>query len=209
MAASMTGPVTLESIAGTAGTSGYFRSPVTLTFTPYEAGYMTSQLSTYYRVDNGPLVRGNSVTLTGDGFHNVAYVSFDPAGRHGVPADQFIAIDRTPPTVTAFASPSTLWPPNHKFDAVTVTGHVADNLSGDGSLVYYAVIDSEGQDQPSGQAAVDSHGNYSFVVDLQASRLGQDKNGRLYTIYVFAFDRAGNLGAGATYVFVPHDQGKH
>ena len=202
-----TAPVTFEGIAGTPGLGGYFRSPVTLTFTPYEAGYQTNQLTTYYRVNGGPLMQGNSVTLSADGYYEVTYVSADPAGRYGAAAGQFIAIDRTPPTVTAFANPSTLWPPNHKFDPVTVTGHVSDNLAGAAPVLWYTVVDAYGQDQPSGFATVDRNGNYSFTVDLQASRLGQDKDGRQYTLDVYAVDRAGNVGLGQTMVLVPHDQG--
>jgi hypothetical protein len=203
----MTAPVTFESIAGIPGANGYFRSPVTLTFTPFEAGYTTNQLTTYYRVNNGPLIQGNSVTLTRDGFYNVAYVSADSAGHFGAASDQFIAIDRTPPTVTEFVNPSTLWPPNHKLVPVVVAGHVADNFSGVNRFVTYQVFDSEGQDQPAGFAPVDANGNYSFVVYLDASRLGQDKNGRVYSIDVAAFDRAGNASMTLAWVIVPHDQG--
>jgi hypothetical protein len=199
--------VTFESIAGIPGANGYFRSPVTLTFTPYEAGYATNQLTTFYRVNNGPLIQGNSVTLSGDGFYNVAYVSADPAGHYGAASDQFIAIDRTPPTVVAFVNPTTLWPPNHKSVPVVVTGHVADNFSGVSRFVTYQVFDSEGQDQPAGFAPVDAFGNFSFGVDLDSSRSGQDKNGRVYSIDVTAFDRAGNASITLAWVIVPHDQG--
>lgn len=203
----ITVPVTFDHIAGVPGADGFFRSPVTLTFTPFESGFTSSQLTTFFRVNNGPLVQGKSVTLAADGFYSVSFVSADPAGRFGSASSQFIAIDRTPPTVVAFASPTSLWPPNNKFDPVTVTGHVHDNLSGPGSVVFYSVVDSEGMDQPSGFAFVDRFGNFSFTVDLQASRLGQDKSGRVYTIDVFGVDRAGNVGLASTMVVVPHDQG--
>jgi hypothetical protein len=56
---------------------------------------------------------------------------------------------------------------------------------------------------------VQPDGNFSFIIDLQASRLGQDKNGRVYMIDVFGEDHAGNFGVGTTDVVVPHDQGNH
>ena len=57
----------------------------------------------------------------------------------------------------------------------------------------YQVFDSEGQDQPAGFALVDANGNFSFVVDLDSSRSGKDKNGRVYAIDVTAYDGAGNV----------------
>ena len=54
---------------------------MTLTFTPFEAGFTTNQLTTFYRINDGPLIQGNSVTLSGNGFYNVAYVSADPTGH--------------------------------------------------------------------------------------------------------------------------------
>jgi hypothetical protein len=116
-------------------------------------------------------------------------------------------LDLTAPVVTANANPTTLWPPNHKFTPVTVTGSVADASGGLPSMVHYQVVDEYGQVQPSGTASVSSQGNYSFVVNLQASRTGQDKDGRLYTIIVTAVDQAGNTGSARTFVVVPHDQG--
>jgi hypothetical protein len=48
-------------------------------------------------------------------------------------------------------------------------------------------------------------GNYSFIVRLQASRLGSDLDGRQYTITVSAQDNAGNLGSVSTVVTVLHN----
>ena len=115
--------------------------------------------------------------------------------------------DSTTPIVTASANPSSLWPPNHKFDPVTVRGHVADDSGSVRSVVRYQVYDEYGQVQPSGAATVHADGDYSFVVRLQASRLGQDKDGRQYTIVVWATDPAGHSGSATTFVVVPHDRG--
>ena len=51
-------------------------------------------------------------------------------------------------------------------------------------------------------------GTYSFTVMLEASRLGQDLNGRQYQIVVSAQDKAGNPATASTIVTVPHDLGK-
>jgi hypothetical protein len=201
------GPVTFETTSGVPGLNGYYRSPVTLTFTASDPGYAPSQLTTYYRINGGPLTRGNSVTLSGDGFYTVAYVSAEPSGYAGAAAGVFIAIDRTPPTIVSYTSPTTLWPPNHKDVPVLVVGRVTDNFSGPLGFVTYQVVDSEHQDQPAGYAFVDANGFFSFFVDLDSSRAGNDKNGRVYAIDVTAYDRAGNASTTLDWVLVPHDQG--
>jgi hypothetical protein len=86
-----------------------------------------------------------------------------------------LRIDSRTPIVTASANPSSLWPPNHKFVPVTVTGYVADVSGGVRRTVRFHVIDQYGQVQPSGIARVRRNGTYAFVVELQSSRLGQDK----------------------------------
>src|SRR5262249_9445157 len=100
-----------------------------------------------------------------------------------------------------------LWPPNHKFVPVTVTGNVTDASGGVPSSVSFNVVDEYGEVQPSGTAPVNAAGNFSFTVSLPASRLGQDKDGRLFTIMVRATDQAGNTGSTSTNVIVPHDMG--
>lgn len=111
-----------------------------------------------------------------------------------------------PPVVTISATPMSLWPPNGKMVPVTVSGTITDT----GCTVTnaaYAVKDEYGEVQPSGPVSLGPRGAYSFAVLLQASRLGTDIGGRLYSITVTASDNAGNAGSHATPVIVPHDQG--
>ncbi len=118
-----------------------------------------------------------------------------------------LAADKTPPTISLSASTSTLWPPNGKFDAVTLTGSIADALSGvDVNKATFNVVDEYGRVQPTGPVAIGPNGAYSFVVDLEASRLGQDLDGRTYQVFVSASDKAGNRASASTVVTVPHDQ---
>jgi len=44
------------------------------------------------------------------------------------------------------------------------------------------------------------------MVRLEASRIGDDKDGRTYKIKILATDLAGNTSLSATEVIVPHDQ---
>jgi len=45
-------------------------------------------------------------------------------------------------------------------------------------------------------------------VNLEASRLGADRDGRRYQVIVTAADKAGNRASASTIVTVPHDSGK-
>jgi hypothetical protein len=118
--------------------------------------------------------------------------------------------DTTPPTVTIVSvTPDTLWPPNGKLVPITVSGTITDEGSAVSEITAaYEVIDEYGSVQPSGDVTIAADGNYSFTIDLQASRNGNDANGRLYTISVYALDSAGNEGSASADVTVPHDQGQ-
>ncbi len=144
-----------------------------------------------------------------DGRDAVQIESVKQGGTQEAAQAQTSHIDSTIPIVSASAHPSSLWPPNHKFVPVTVKGHVFDASGGVPRAVSYHVVDEYGQVQPSGTARVQANGNYSFVIRLQSSRLGQDKDGRLYTIVVSATNESGATGSATTFVLVPHDQGGH
>ncbi len=122
-----------------------------------------------------------------------------------------VPLDTTPPAITVSANPSTLWPPNGKMVPVTVSGTITDNEPGGTginlSTPAYKVIDEYGQVQPTGSLSLDSSGNYSITILLEASRNGNDEGGRQYKITVSAVDNAGNPGSSSTVVSVPHDQG--
>ena len=104
--------------------------------------------------------------------------------------------------------PATLWPPNGKLVPVTVSGTITDADSGvDANRVTYAVKDEYRLVQPRGPITLGGNGSYSFRILLQASRKGNDKDGRQYIVTISALDNAGNQGSDATGVTVPHDQG--
>jgi len=107
--------------------------------------------------------------------------------------------DTTPPEVSISATPETLWPPNHKMRDVLIQGEATD-LCSDVTLEF-TVVDEYGEVEP-------DISDFDEVIQLQASRLGKDKDGRTYTISVTATDGSGNRGTASTVVLVPHDQGK-
>ena len=131
-------------------------------------------------------------------------------GRCDIGAIEFQPSDTTPPTVTSVSvTPATLWPPNGKLVPVTIVATITDAGSGvDPSTTAYAVEDEYGSVEPSGSLTLGADGRYTATIALQASRNGNDKNGREYTITVHAENLAGNEGSAATSVIVPHDQGR-
>jgi hypothetical protein len=96
---------------------------------------------------------------------------------------------------------------NSKLVPVTVSGRITDDGSGvDPDTATYEVMDDSGLIHLSGLVSVGSDGRYAFTIPLQASRRGDDPDGRQYTIIVSATDTAGNEESATTDVTVPHDQ---
>src|SRR6266850_1523886 len=127
----------------------------------------------------------------------------DASGDHGFLATP-AAVDMSPPLITVAASPATLWPPNGKRVAVTVSGTITDTEPGGSGVkagsAAYVVMDEYGQIQPSGNLTLGEGGQYGFPVALEASRRGNDPDGRRYTIAVSAKDNLGNPGVKTTLV---------
>ena len=157
------------------------------------------------------LYRGTNADL----FVDVACPPTDQLGQPRVDqcdigAIEFQPSDTTPPVVTiASVTPDTLWPPNGKLVPVTIVATITDAGSGvDPHTTAYTVEDEYSSVEPSGSLTLGADGHYTATIPLQASRHGNDKDGRQYTITVRAEDLAGNEGSAATSVIVPHDQGQ-
>jgi hypothetical protein len=123
--------------------------------------------------------------------------------------------DTLPPAITITATPETLWPPNGKLVTVTVSGTITDEDSAvDEITATYEVTDEYDSIHLRGPVTVDEEDDeegkfvYTFTIRLQASRNGNDPDGRQYTVTVRAQDFAGNTGLATAYVTVPHDQGQ-
>jgi hypothetical protein len=204
-----TAPTTMaEIVSGHLGLNGFYTTPVTVDLFASDPDDAPNTLTTLFSVNGGAFVTGNSVTLTQNGTDTLRYFSLDPAGNVGAAQTLVVNIDTTAPLISSLtANPNVLWPPNHKLVAVTVTGRVTDASGPLPTMVSYQVIDEYGTAQPSGMAPVNANGRFSFTISLPASRLGQDKDGRLFTIDVTTEDQAGNIGAASTPVLVPHDMG--
>jgi hypothetical protein len=115
--------------------------------------------------------------------------------------------DQTPPTCTAVASPSSIWPPNKKLVNVTVTVTPADS-GGSGLATPPFVLISVTSNE-----AITPSDYPGFVIgtsdvsgQLRADRAGNG-TGRIYTLTYRVADNAGNTATCTATVTVPHDQG--
>jgi hypothetical protein len=147
------------------------------------------------------LTHANGINTAGQ----IVGLFYDATTQHGFLATP-VEVDKTPPVITVGASPATLSPPNGRLVTVTVSGTITDGANGSGvQASTYHVIDEYGQVQPSGSVTPGAGGSYAFTVQLQASRRGNDQDGRHYTITVTATDMAGNLGDASATVPVPRN----
>jgi hypothetical protein len=145
--------------------------------------------------------------ISADGTRLVGAYNDAGGAQHGFLAGPQSS-DTTPPVITVSASPTTLSPPNGKLVTVTVSGMITDPEPGASGVkagsAAYVVMDEYGQTQPSGNVTLDAGGSYAFTVALEASRRGNDRDGRHYTIAVSAQDNLGNSGFKSAVVTVPH-----
>lgn len=146
------------------------------------------------------------INVNADGDTIISFHSIDVAGNSGPTETRVVRIDRGGPSATAAALPSALWPPNGKLTPVTIRGTIQDPSGV--SSASYIVNDEYGQASSAGAVAVSSSGAYSFVIQLPASRLGTDTDGRTFRIRIVVTDVAGNAATAETRVIVPHSQGK-
>lgn len=117
--------------------------------------------------------------------------------------------DATAPVISSVtASPSQLWPPNHKFVPVAVSVSATDNCSTVSSSIVTVSSSEPVNGLGDGNTQPDWIVTGPLSVLLRSERSGLN-DGRTYTISVQSADAAGNISSGTTTVFVPHDKGKH
>ncbi len=118
-------------------------------------------------------------------------------------------VDTTAPALALSASPSVLWPPNHKLVSVTVTPTVTDACDDSPVLRLVSITSNEGDlangaghTSPDIQDAQFGTDDRQFL--LRAERQGGG-TGRIYTITYAAEDASGNVTTRQVTVTVPHN----
>jgi len=98
-----------------------------------------------------------------------------------------------------------LWPPNHKFHAISGEDCVRDACDGDLAVTFL----SASSDEPVNDKG-DGNTEPDIILDCDQVQLRSERqggsNGRVYTLGWVAVDDAGNETEGECIVTVPHDQ---
>lgn len=141
----------------------------------------------------------------------VTFTATDGSGNTASCQTTVTVRDTIPPAVTAVASPSLLWPPNHRMTTVNATVVATEACDPAASIVLLSVVSSEPDDVPGngdGQTTGDIQdalvGTPDFQVSLRAEREGSGP-GRTYTITHQVSDHSGNAAVATTNVVVPHE----
>jgi YVTN family beta-propeller protein len=150
---------------------------------------------------------GNSATCTfaSVGSHTVNVRVADDDG--GVTTGSTVVTVLFPPPncSNAVASPNLLWPPNHKFVSIQISG-IVNPAPGAVTISVTSIFQDEPVQSPgSGNTSPDATGVGTSTPSVRAERDG-DGDGRVYHI---AFTATGASGSctGSVTVGVPHDQG--
>lgn len=166
-------------------------------------------------IDNGSFDpdSGDTITLTQSpsgpyplGNTTLTLTVIDSHGAMSSCTAVVTVIDHTPPVVThVSATPSILWPPNHRMVDVRVHYDATDNC---GEVICTLSVTSnepidglgDGDTAPDWEI-VDAH-----QVRLRAERSGTG-HGRVYTMTITCTDGSGNTTVKTVTVSVPHDRG--
>ncbi len=189
-------PTTTATPDRAANGNGWYNAPVTVTLNGTDT--LSGVATTAYSLDGAPAAPYSApFTVSGDGTHTISYSSVDKAGNVEDAKTLTVKIDTTAPKITAVATPSSVWPPNHKPVNVSVAVSTSDSGAGIANVV---LVSATASDDPT-----DIQG---FVVGT-ASTSGTvlANKDEVYTLTYKATDNAGNSATAVVTIAVPHDQG--
>ncbi|MDZ7593119.1 MAG: ExeM/NucH family extracellular endonuclease [Thiobacillus sp.] len=113
-------------------------------------------------------------------------------------------LDGQAPTLALAATPSVLWPANHKLVSVEIMATARDNLDPAPAIRLVSVTSNEADNGlGDGDTAGDIEIVDDFTLRLRAERAGKGA-GRIYTLTYEARDFAGNASQSTIEVSVPH-----
>jgi hypothetical protein len=198
----ITCPTSITAECQSAGQAYVALSPATASDTCYGSATITNSQSPNGADASGMYPLGTSV---------VTFTATDGSGNQTRCQAIVTVRDTMPPVVTAVASPSVLWPPNHKLSTVNPTVVATDTCDPSPSIVLASIVSSEPDDAvgdgdggTTGDIQDASIGTPDFQVLLRAERDGNGP-GRTYTIAYRAVDHSGNTAGASAQVAVPHD----
>jgi hypothetical protein len=113
--------------------------------------------------------------------------------------------DVTPPTLSVTLNPSELWPPNHKLVTINAQISVSDDQDPNPIVRLVSITCNEPINSATDISGA-SFGTDDRAFAVRAERVGQRKEGRVYTVTYSATDAAGNSTTTTATVTLPHDQ---
>lgn len=167
--------------------------------------------STVYSIDGGQTWQpyAGAFNLTDDGTHVILYRSTDAAGNAETEQSLVVKIDQTAPTLSLSATPDRIWPPNNQPFTVSVGGTGADAVSGLDSVTYVVTDEYGAPLSIDPRALAGNSADWAEALTVEASRRGDDRDGRLYRVTATLTDQAGNTSTAAADIVVPHDRRQH
>jgi YVTN family beta-propeller protein len=127
------------------------------------------------------------------------------SGESPVLYDLTIESNEPPDCSAAYADPSLLWSPDHRFVPISILG-VTDPDEDTLAITIDSIRQDEGvKAKGSGNTAPDGRGVGTSIAEVRAERVGGG-NGRVYHIGFTADDGNGGVCTGNVKVGVPHDQ---
>lgn len=191
------------------GRNGWYRSHVSLTLDASDNCAGVS--ATDYSTDGGQTWQPytGAFSLTNDGTHVVLFRSRDAAGNEEEAQSLVVRIDKTTPTLSLSATPNIIWPPNNKPFTVSVKGTGSDAVSGLASVTYVVTDEYGAPLSINPRVLTGNFAEWAEPLTVEASRRGNDRDGRLYRVTATLADQAGNTATAIADIVVPHDRRSH
>lgn len=140
------------------------------------------------------------------GMHMVMLNATDQAGNTGIGNVTVTVIDTRPPQLNATATPSSLWPPNHKYVEVKINASAFDICDPNPTISLVSIKSNEPDNGiGDGNTSNDIIIINNFTFRLRAERSGTG-SGRIYTITYRAIDASGNSATMTVEIEVAHNQ---
>lgn len=191
---------------------GQFGNPAALSFGVMIDGTVILELATPpgRSLTQGGSLHGFSTSFMATSTTHVLSFTAERNGddtEYAIDNIEVMLANQVPDCSNAVADESILWPPNHQFVTIDITG-VTDP---DGDTVFIT-IDRIFQDEPvkgkgDGNTSPDGLGVGSTSAQIRAERSGKG-NGRVYHIFFVAEDENGSACFGEVRVGVPHNRGR-
>lgn len=125
-----------------------------------------------------------------------------------VDVDRFVSCSQVPMFSDITASEVSITTRNKKQVGVDLSGSIAMTEGCEISSAQYHLVDEYGELDQTEELTVNADGSFAVSVPLVASRKGNDKDGRLYTVKFSAENEAGGGDSVETNIVIEHDNSK-